>query len=41
MRVDIFSTKKKYGIIYADSPWKYSDQRCKGVCEFHYKLIKL
>lgn len=33
MKVDIFKTKRKYNIIYADPPWKYSSkevQKYKG-----------
>ncbi len=41
MRVDIFSTEKKYRIIYADPPWRYSDRKCNGACEFHYKTMPL
>lgn len=29
MKVDIFNTDKKYNIIYADPPWRYSDQKNK------------
>lgn len=39
MRVDIFTTENRYDIIYADPPWKYSDQRCKGACAYHYKTL--
>lgn len=45
MRVDIFNTDKKYNIIYADPPWKYS-QRSKntkfsgGACA-HYDLMPM
>lgn len=41
MKVDIFYTDKKYQIIYADPPWRYSDRKCKGACELHYKTMKL
>ena len=27
MKIDIFSTDKKYDIIYADPPWRYGDKR--------------
>ncbi len=41
MKVDIFNTDKKYNIIYADPPWKYSDSNCSGACEKHYKTMRL
>lgn len=32
MKVDIYSTTKKYNIIYADPPWKYNDKMTmKGI----------
>ena len=40
MKVDIFTTDKKYNIIYADPPWKYNDRKCNGACEFHYNTMK-
>lgn len=39
MRVDIFTTNKKYNIIYADPPWQYRDKKCNGACEFHYNTM--
>lgn len=27
MKIDIFTTEKKYNIIYADPPWRYNDKR--------------
>lgn len=30
MKIDIFNTKNKYNIIYADPPWKYNDQTTKA-----------
>ena len=30
MKVDIFNTDKKYGIIYADPPWSYKDKALAG-----------
>lgn len=30
MKVDIFNTDKKYGIIYADPPWSYRDKALAG-----------
>ena len=41
MRVDIFTTDKKYNIIYADPPWKYKDKKCNGACEFHYNTMNI
>lgn len=40
-RVDIYSTDKKYSIIYADPPWKYRDKKCNGACEAHYSTMKI
>lgn len=41
MKVDIMNTEKKYQVIYADPPWRYSDRNCSGACENHYKTMKL
>ena len=41
MKIDIFNTDKKYGIIYADPPWKYQDKSCEGACEKHYPTMKI
>lgn len=30
MKVDIYKTKKKYNIIYADPPWSYKDKALAG-----------
>lgn len=30
MKVDIFTTNKKYDIIYADPPWSYNDKLGKS-----------
>ena len=32
---------KKYQIIYADPPWRYSDRGCNGACEKHYETMTL
>lgn len=32
---------KKYSIIYADPPWKYSDKGCSGAAEGHYSCMNL
>lgn len=39
MRVDIFTTDKKYNIIYADPPWKYNDKGCQGAAEKIYPVM--
>ena len=36
MRVDITSTRKKYRVIYADPPWKFSSKEATGK-----KLVKI
>lgn len=41
MYTNIFTTDKKYRIIYADPPWKYKDRACKGACEKHYPTMKI
>lgn len=41
MKIDIFNTDKKYGIIYADPPWQYQDRKCNGACEFHYSTMSI
>ena len=33
--------KNKYSIIYADPPWRYKDNSCRGACEHHYKTLSL
>lgn len=32
---------KKYSVIYADPPWRYSDRKCNGNAEDHYPTMKL
>ena len=41
MKVDIFNTDKKYSVIYADPPWRYSDNGCSGACEAHYSTMTM
>lgn len=41
MRVDIFSTDKKYNIIYADPPWSYNDRGCNGAAAAQYQTMKI
>ena len=41
MFVDITSTDKKYNIIYADPPWRYSDGGCNGAAENHYSTMSI
>lgn len=38
--VDIFSTDKKYNIIYADPPWSYQDKHCQGAAAALYSTMK-
>ena len=44
MKIDIFSTDKKYNIIYADPPWEYrqsgSKTNSRGMAKQHYKTMK-
>ncbi|MBO5700925.1 MAG: DNA methyltransferase [Clostridia bacterium] len=43
MKVDIFTTDKKYNIIYADPPWKYGGGKNKnfqGLAVDHYPTMK-
>lgn len=39
MYVDIFSTDKKYSIIYADPPWSYNDSGCSGAAAAQYQTM--
>lgn len=32
---------KKYGIIYADPPWRYSQKRLSGAAEHHYNTMSI
>lgn len=41
MKIDIFNTNKRYGVIYADPPWQYNDRGSNGACEKHYSTMKL
>lgn len=41
MKVDIFTTEKKYDIIYADPPWRYQDKSCEGACAKHYNTMSV
>lgn len=45
MKVDIYTTNKKYSIIYADPPWNYKDKRTdykiSGGATKHYKTMNL
>ncbi|MHA1682570.1 MAG: ribonuclease H1 domain-containing protein [Promethearchaeota archaeon] len=41
--VDIFKTKKKFGVIYADPPWNYAisgSKKYQGQAHFHYPTMK-
>lgn len=33
--------EKKYGIIYADPPWKYTQKRLSGAAEHHYRTMSI
>lgn len=42
--VDLFTTDKKYRVIYADPPWSYNDKLdldCSGGAEKHYNTMPL
>lgn len=39
--IDIFNTDNKYKIIYADPPWRYSDNGCNGSAEKQYQTMNL
>lgn len=41
MEIDIYKLEKKYGVIYADPPWRYNDRNCNGACEQHYNTMTL
>lgn len=41
MKVDIFTTDKRYDIIYADPPWRYQDKTCEGACAKHYNTMSV
>ncbi|MDO5555829.1 MAG: MT-A70 family methyltransferase [Clostridia bacterium] len=42
MKVDIYTTDKKYNVIYADPPWHYNTWRDgEGTAEKHYKTMKI
>ena len=32
---------RKYNIIYADPPWRYSNKACHGACENHYSTMSI
>ena len=38
---DIYTTDKKYSIIYADPPWRYQHKGCKGAAEKHYATMDM
>lgn len=39
MKVDIYSTRNKYDIIYADPPWSYKDSGCQGAAAKQYNTM--
>ena len=34
-------TQKKYGIIYADPPWRYRQKSLSGAAEHHYSTMSV
>lgn len=38
---DIYTTDKKYSIIYADPPWQYQHRGCEGAADKHYETISM
>lgn len=44
MKTDIFTTDKKYNILYADSPWEYPEsggmKNSRGMAKQHYTTMK-
>lgn len=41
MKENIFTTKKKYDVIYADPPWKYDDSGCQGAAAKQYRTTNI
>lgn len=41
MYENIYKIQKRYNIIYADPPWRYSDNGCSGACENHYHTMSI
>lgn len=41
MRTDIFNTDKKYGVVYADPPWRYNQKGVRGGAEHHYPTMSI
>lgn len=39
MKVDIYNTRNKYDIIYADPPWSYNDSGCQGAAAKQYNTM--
>ncbi len=39
MKVDIYNTRDKYDIIYADPPWSYNDAGCQGAAAKQYNTM--
>lgn len=39
MKVDIYNTRDKYDIIYADPPWSYNDSGCQGAAAKQYNTM--
>jgi len=41
MFVDIYDTDRKYGVVYADPPWRYDNRASHGAAEKHYQTLSL
>lgn len=39
MKVNIYNTRDKYDIIYADPPWSYNDSGCQGAAAKQYNTM--
>lgn len=39
--IDIYTSNKKYSVILADPPWRYSDSGCNGAAEKQYPTMSL
>ena len=38
---DIYTTDKKYSIIYADPPWRYQHRGCEGAADRYYETMSI
>ena len=39
--VEFIENIKKYGIIYADPPWRYNQKNLSGAAEHHYRTMSI